>query len=80
MRRRVAVLLGFLAIAATAPVAAAQPDPPPQANPGGAKESCGLGPFTAAEAIADLTGPGASEAATVPPSEAGCTGSTPGPP
>jgi hypothetical protein len=83
MRRRVAVFAGLLVFAATAPVAAAQPPegkPPPQANPGGAKPSCGLGPFTAHEAIADPTGPGASEAGTFPPSEAGCTGSTPGPP
>jgi hypothetical protein len=80
MRRRVAVLAGFLAFAATAPVAAAQPEPPPQANPGGAKESCGVGPFNAHAAIADPTLPGASEAGTFPPSEAGCTGSTPGPP
>jgi hypothetical protein len=64
MRRRVAVLLGFLAIAATAPVAAAQPPP----------GSCGLGRELAHEAIADPTGPGASEVATISPLEVGCTG------
>jgi hypothetical protein len=80
MRRRVAVFAGLLVFAATAPVAAAQPEPPPQANPGGAKGSCGVGPFNAQTAIADPTLPGASEAGTFPPSQAGCTGPRPGPP
>jgi hypothetical protein len=79
MRRRVALLAGLAAFAAAAP-AAAQPAPPPQANDGGAKGSCGLGPFTAHDAIDDTTGPGASEAATVSPVEFGCTGPRPGPP
>ena len=36
--------------------------------------SCGLGMEIAHEAIESDEGPGASEAATFPPSEAGCTG------
>jgi hypothetical protein len=36
--------------------------------------SCGLGKSNAHGAIQDQTGPGASEAAKFPPSEAGCTG------
>lgn len=80
MRRRVAVFAGFLAFAATAPAAAVPPELPPQSNAGGAKGSCGIGPFTAHEAIDYPTGPGASEAGTFPPSEAGCTGPRPGPP
>jgi len=79
MRRRVALLAGLAAFAAAAPVAA-QPEPPPQANPGGAKGSCAVGPFNAHDAIADPTLPGASEAGRFPPSEAGCTGPRPGPP
>ena len=49
---------------------------PASAKKGGAPAdgSCGLGQSVAHEAIADPTGPGASEAATFPPSEAGCTG------
>ena len=49
---------------------------PASADKGGAPRdgSCGLGKSNAHGAIADQTGPGASEAATFPPSEAGCTG------
>jgi hypothetical protein len=49
---------------------------PASADKGGTPRdgSCGLGKSNAHEAIADQTGPGASEAATFPPSEAGCTG------
>jgi hypothetical protein len=49
---------------------------PASAGPGGEPHggSCGLGKSTAHEAIQDQTGPGASEAARFPPSEAGCTG------
>jgi hypothetical protein len=49
---------------------------PASAAKGGnpATGSCGLGKSSAHEAIGDPTGPGASEAATFPPSEAGCTG------
>lgn len=55
---------------------------PASADQGGNPRSgsCGLGKSTAHEAIADPTGSGASEAATFPPSEAGCTGNAPPPP
>ena len=36
--------------------------------------TCGLGPVVAKGAIEDQSGPGASEEARFPPSEAGCTG------
>ena len=42
--------------------------------------SCGLGKSTAHEAIDLPDSPGATEAATFPPSEAGCTGNAPPPP
>jgi hypothetical protein len=73
MKRRIRIAAASLMVAAgligavAAPASAAQ-----GGNP--ADGSCGLGKSVAHEAIADPIGPGASEAATFPPSEAGCTG------
>jgi hypothetical protein len=63
----VVVIAVALVLLAAIPASAAQ-----GGNP--ATGSCGLGKSNAHEAIGDQTGPGASEAATFPPSEAGCTG------
>jgi hypothetical protein len=65
--RAVATLAAAVALFAAAPVSASQGGNP---TPG----SCGLGNATAHAAIADQTGPGASEDALVPPAEVACTG------
>ena len=65
--RAVGTLAVAVALFAAAPVSAK-----PGGNP--ATGSCGLGKGVAHEAIADQTGPGASEAARFPPALAGCTG------
>jgi hypothetical protein len=66
-----ALVMAAMTVAMAMPAFAAAKEFSPNPN---AEDSCGLGRPGAQEAVALEEGPGATEFARQPPSEAGCTG------